>query len=82
MDPYATEFLKDALGPEKWAVFSARLFERRLSASKPRSRKGKGAVFAPAVSEEECQGRVGGANAVEFLVKVEIVKEVLRTFVP
>jgi hypothetical protein len=57
-DPHAAAFLRQVLGPEKWNIFSARLFERRLSQSK------------------------SGATVIDFLVKVEVVKEILRTYVP
>ncbi|KIJ44102.1 hypothetical protein M422DRAFT_252594, partial [Sphaerobolus stellatus SS14] len=74
MDPYAEDFLKDVLGPEKWEIFSARLFERRLGA-KARILKNKGK------SGEEGDGK-SSISAIEFLVKVEVVKEILRTYVP
>jgi len=75
-DPYATGFLREALGPHKWVIFSSRLFERRLGGPKARARsKAKRAG-------EAVEGKPGGASAVEFLIKVEVVKEVLRTYVP
>ncbi|KAH7924595.1 hypothetical protein BV22DRAFT_1035003 [Leucogyrophana mollusca] len=71
-DPYASAFLREQLGEEKYNTFSARLFERRLGAAKSRARgKGKHPANEPA-----------GATAIDFLVKVEVVKEVLRTYVP
>lgn len=77
-DPYAAAFLAHVLGPEKWETFSSRLFERRLGGPKARarnkSRRGSG--------DEGDKQQSGGASAIEFLVKVEVVKEVLRTFVP
>ncbi|TFY80997.1 hypothetical protein EWM64_g3016 [Hericium alpestre] len=73
-DPYAAAFLQDQIGDEKWRVFSARLYERRLGGTKARFR-GKKAPDGP-------EPRGGGASAIEFLVKVEVVKEVLRVYVP
>ncbi|KAH7914948.1 hypothetical protein BJ138DRAFT_1142646 [Hygrophoropsis aurantiaca] len=71
-DPYAAAFLREQLGEDKYNTFSARLFERRLGAAKSRCRgKGKSSGHESA-----------GATAIDFLVKVEIVKEVLRTYVP
>lgn len=75
-DPYAASFLRDQLGDEKWEIFSSRLFERRFSANKPsRSRKSRG-------DSEEGDAKAPGASAIDFLVKVEVVKEILRTYVP
>lgn len=61
------------IGPEKWEIFSSRLFERRLGARAKGKGKGK--------PSEDDDNR-SGVSAIEFLVKVEIVKEVLRSFVP
>lgn len=71
--PYAAAFLKEHLGPVKFASFSAKLFERRLGGSKPRAR-----------TKDKHEVRLGsnGATVVEFLIKTEVVKEVLRTYVP
>ncbi|TDL24803.1 hypothetical protein BD410DRAFT_851120 [Rickenella mellea] len=75
-DPYAAAFLRDQLGDEKWEIFSSRLFERRFSANKPpRSRKSRG-------DSEDGDTKAPGASAIDFLVKVEVVKEILRTYVP
>lgn len=71
-DPYAEDFLKEVLGPHKWEIFSARLFERRLRA------KGKG-KHKPGGDDTDSRSSV---SAIEFLVKVEVVKEILRTYVP
>ena len=68
-DPYAAAFLRQELGSDKWATFSTKLFERRLGG--PRSRSPKARLNKPA-----------GASAVDFLHKVEIVKELLRNYVP
>ncbi|ETW86019.1 hypothetical protein HETIRDRAFT_471296 [Heterobasidion irregulare TC 32-1] len=73
-DPFAAAFLQDQIGDEKWNIFSARLYERRLGGSKARTRGKK--------SPAEHEPRNSGASAIEFLVKVEVVKEVLRVYVP
>lgn len=75
-DPYATGFLREALGAHKWNIFSSRLFERRLGGPKARAR-GKAKRVG-----DEVDSKPHGASAIEFLIKVEVVKEVLRTFVP
>jgi len=80
VDPYAEDFLKHRLGEQKWQTFSSRLFERRLgngTRSRTRTSRSKRSL-----SSDEVEPKTPGANAVEFLVKVEVVKEVLRTFVP
>jgi len=73
-DPYAAAFLQAQIGPEKWGIFSARLYERRLGGPKARSRGKK--------SSGDTEVRNSGACALDFLVKVEIVKEILRIYVP
>jgi len=73
-DPYAAAFLQSQIGPEKWGIFSARLYERRLGGPKARSRGKK--------SSGDPELRNSGACALDFLVKVEIVKEILRIYVP
>ncbi|TFY50397.1 hypothetical protein EVG20_g11542 [Dentipellis fragilis] len=75
-DPYAAAFLQDQIGDDKWRIFAARLYERRLGGTKARYR-GKKALDA-----HDGRGSGSGANAIEFLVKVEVVKEVLRIYVP
>ncbi|KAI6144825.1 hypothetical protein EDD17DRAFT_1656357 [Pisolithus thermaeus] len=75
VDPYAAAFLLEQLGEAKWNTFSARLFERRLGPIKSKMRvRGKGQNDEP--------NSAPGATAIDFLVKVEVVKEVLRTYVP
>lgn len=75
VDPYAAAFLREQLGEAKWNTFSARLFERRLGPIKSRMRvRGKG------IQDET--NSAPGATAIDFLVKVEVVKEVLRIYVP
>ena len=67
-DPDAEDFLKCKLGDAKWKTFYARLSERRLASSRLRKD-----------SDEESSGAV---SVYLFLLKVECVKEVLRTLVP
>ncbi|KAF9246281.1 hypothetical protein BU15DRAFT_39608, partial [Melanogaster broomeanus] len=74
VDPHAAAFLREQLGVAKWNTFSARLFERRLGPIKSKMRvRGKNANEV---------SHAPGATAIDFLVKVEVVKEVLRTYVP
>jgi hypothetical protein len=75
-DPYAAAFIRERLGDDKWNIFSARLFERRLGVLKPDS-KDKTKQLSDVDSKNG-----GGAGAIDFMVKVEVVKEVLRTYVP
>ncbi|KAI0273400.1 hypothetical protein BC834DRAFT_965934 [Gloeopeniophorella convolvens] len=74
-DPYAAAFLQSQIGSEKWSIFSARLYERRLGGPKARTRTKKSSTDPP-------EHRNSGACALDFLVKVEVVKEVLRIYVP
>ncbi|KAG9127950.1 hypothetical protein FRC07_007188 [Ceratobasidium sp. 392] len=82
VDPYAEDFLKHRLGEQKWQTFSSRLFERRLGNGSTRSRTRSSRSKRSSASSDDVETKTSGANAVEFLVKVEVVKEVLRTFVP
>ncbi|KIM87010.1 hypothetical protein PILCRDRAFT_86138 [Piloderma croceum F 1598] len=75
-DPYAAAFIRERLGDNKWNVFSARLFERRLGMTKAGSKNTNKETSAA----DSRNG--GGAGAIDFMVKVEVVKEVLRTYVP
>jgi hypothetical protein len=76
VDPYAAAFLREQLGEAKWNTFYARLFERRLGPIKSKMRvKSKSAGV-------ELGNSSPGATAIDFLIKVEVVKEVLRTYVP
>jgi len=80
VDPYAEDFLKHRLGEHKWHTFSSRLFERRLGSTRSRARTSRSK--RPSTGSDDVETKAPGASAVEFLVKVEVVKEVLRTFVP
>lgn len=75
-DPYAAAFIQEQLGDAKWSIFSARLFERRLGLTKHGS-KNKSRETSAVDSKSE-----RGSTAIDFLVKVEVVKEILRTYVP
>jgi hypothetical protein len=75
-DPHAAAFLRERLGKEKWGIFCARLFERRLHSSRNRSSESRSRRVSLS-SDIKCR-----ASTVDFLVKVEVVKEVLRTYVP
>lgn len=74
-DPYAAAFLRDQLGEEKWDIFSSRLFERRFVQKPKQKVKGRRGT-------DEVEGKSCSASAIDFLVKVEVVKEILRTYVP
>lgn len=81
IDQYARPFLQEQLGLEKWNVFSARLFERRLNHGKTKCaepRAKRHCINDNNATTKSC----GGASTIDFLVKVEVVKEVLRTYVP
>lgn len=80
IDPYAEDFLKHRLGEQKWQTFSSRLFERRLGSTRNRTRTSRPKRLSG--GSDDSESKTSGASAVEFLVKVEVVKEVLRTFVP
>ncbi|KAL5636027.1 hypothetical protein ACGC1H_004739 [Rhizoctonia solani] len=80
IDPFAEHFLRHRLGEVKWQTFSSRLFERRLGATRNRSRASRPRRLSDGSETHETKST--GASAVDFLVKVEVVKEVLRTFVP
>ncbi|CAE7206326.1 unnamed protein product [Rhizoctonia solani] len=80
IDPFAEHFLRHRLGDAKWLTFSSRLFERRLGATRNRTRSSRTRRLSDGSDTHETKST--GASAVDFLVKVEVVKEVLRTFVP
>ncbi|TCD68901.1 hypothetical protein EIP91_009451 [Steccherinum ochraceum] len=78
-DPFAARFLKEQLGDEKWDIFTSRLAENRKNGSRSRM---KVALTAALESGNTEFTDFGGASAIDFLVKVEVVKGVLRAFVP
>ncbi|KAG8819173.1 pre-mRNA-splicing factor cwc22 [Serendipita sp. 399] len=75
VDPYAEAFLQESLGQDKWTTFSARLFERRLTGSRSKSKKTAATTTADGQIETT-------ATVIDFLCKAEAVKEVLRIYVP
>ncbi|OJA14845.1 hypothetical protein AZE42_00769 [Rhizopogon vesiculosus] len=77
IDPYAAAFLREQLGEARWDTFYARLFERRLGPIKSKMR-----VKTKSAGGGELSNSNPGATAIDFLIKVEVVKEVLRTYVP
>lgn len=80
LDPFAARFIQDQLGNEKWSIFTSRLAENRKNGSRA---KLKVALTAAMESGSTDFGDFGdGASAIDFLVKVEVVKSVLRSFVP
>ncbi|KAG8958074.1 hypothetical protein FRC03_009480 [Tulasnella sp. 419] len=85
-DPNAPAFLREMLGEIKYATFSAKLFERRLGGPKigmNRKKKADGEEETGDLSTSQRRTRGShGATVIEFLVKTEVVKEVLRTYVP
>ncbi|KAG8824496.1 hypothetical protein FRB91_010248 [Serendipita sp. 411] len=75
VDPFAEAFLQESLGQDKWMTFSARLFERRLTGSRSKSKKTAATTTADGQIETT-------ATVIDFLCKAEAVKEVLRIYVP
>lgn len=98
VDPHVAGFLKSVLGSRKWRIFSSKLCERKdkdAAGSSARTRGneagGSGAqkqrprTFSSASFPEQEDGVLHGGTspcAIAFLVKVEVVKEVLRNYVP
>ena len=79
IDPYAAGYLQQRLGDEKWTIFSTRFSERRLAKTnnKLKMKLKPGCADVPQDGDKQDY-----ASAIDFLVKVEIVKEVLRVYVP
>ncbi|CAG7845951.1 SubName: Full=Uncharacterized protein {ECO:0000313/EMBL:CCA71069.1} [Serendipita indica DSM 11827] len=95
VDPHVAGFLQTALGTRKWRIFASKLCERRDPDAPPASRANEaGGTSGPkakakrmaSVNLPEVEDGVlhGGTSpcAIAFLVKVEVVKEVLRNYVP
>ena len=80
-DPYAASFIKEKLGDRKWHIFTSRLAESRKSGQKSKSRATR-RLTNESNDPDTTNDGTGGASAVDFLVKVEVVKGVLRAFVP
>ncbi|KAG8836751.1 hypothetical protein FRC18_010792 [Serendipita sp. 400] len=96
VDPHVAGFLRSVLGTRKWRIFSSKLCERKDVASESSTFRGnevgthnglKGkAKQTPSTDFDIDEDGVlhGGTSpcAIAFLVKVEVVKEVLRNYVP
>ncbi|KAI0690568.1 hypothetical protein BC835DRAFT_1363729 [Cytidiella melzeri] len=84
LDPHAAGFLREKLGEPRWTIFSSRLAERRTTTQRPRPKPD--AVHIKVQSGPSVESfpadKAGGATVIDFLVKVEVVKSVLRTYVP
>lgn len=83
-DPHAADFIREKLGELRWTIFSSRLAERRTASQKPKKSDAPAAATnGPTSPLDAFSGDKGaGASALDFLVKVEVVKSVLRTYVP
>ena len=82
-EKYTRQFLRERLGERKYDIFIARLSERRLNGEKAhlvKARAGSRKRNLPA--DEVAKNSENSASTIDFLVKVEVVKEVLRLFVP
>lgn len=87
VDPYAEGFLQESLGEDKWNLFSARLFERRLTGSRSKAKKAANATSTSNAASTSAGGNTADApdttaSVIDFLCKAEAVKEVLRVYVP
>ncbi|THG99179.1 hypothetical protein EW026_g3126 [Hermanssonia centrifuga] len=82
LDPHAADFIRDKLGEHRWTIFSSRLAERRTTTQKPKKNDGASMTLNGRPPDAFSGDKAAGASAVDFLVKVEVVKSVLRTYVP
>ena len=73
---------REKLGELRWAIFSSRLAERRTSSHKPKRSDSSTVPLASKPLDVFSSDKAVGASALDFLVKVEVVKSVLRTYVP
>ncbi|GJE86920.1 hypothetical protein PsYK624_030030 [Phanerochaete sordida] len=78
LDPYAADFIREKLGEHRWHIFSSRLAERRTTSQKTKSRTDANG----SATDSFVVNKGESASVIDFLVKVEVVKSVLRTFVP
>ncbi|OBZ75071.1 hypothetical protein A0H81_04268 [Grifola frondosa] len=69
-DPFAGQFLRAQLGEQQWKIFATRLAE-------PRARRQN---LSPITGDLPKTG--SKPPVIDFLVKVEVVKSVLRSYVP
>jgi hypothetical protein len=83
-DPHAADFIREKLGEQRWTIFSSRLAERRATVQKPKPKPDVARSQAPGGPSADFfpSDKTGGATVIDFLVKVEVVKSVLRTYVP
>jgi len=82
LDPHAADFIREKLGEQRWSIFSSRLAERRATAQKPKPKADNSQSPSGSSQGAFPSDKAGGATVIDFLVKVEVVKGVLRTFVP
>ncbi|KAI0341579.1 hypothetical protein BDW22DRAFT_1429712 [Trametopsis cervina] len=83
LDPHAADFIREKLGELRWSLFSSRLAERRTTTQKPKqSAKTDSAANGGSSLDSFPADKSGGATVIDFLVKVEVVKSVLRSYVP
>lgn len=82
LDPHAADFLREKLGEQRWSIFSSRLAERRTTVSKPKPKTADASSQAGSQLDSYMSDKSSGATVIDFLVKVEVVKSVLRTYVP
>ena len=82
LDPHAADFIREKLGELRWTIFSSRLAERRTSTQKPKKPDVPLSALAGKPIDAFGGDKGAGASAIDFLVKVEVVKSVLRTYVP
>ncbi|EKM55609.1 uncharacterized protein PHACADRAFT_256342 [Phanerochaete carnosa HHB-10118-sp] len=78
LDPFAADFIREKLGEHRWNIFSSRLAERRTTSQKSKSRMDANG----SATDSFVVNKGESATVIDFLVKVEVVKSVLRTFVP
>ena len=78
LDPHAADFIREKLGEQRWTIFSSRLAERRTTSQKTKSRTDSNG----SATDSFVVNKGESASVIDFLVKVEVVKSVLRTFVP
>lgn len=84
-DPHAADFIREKLGELRWSIFSSRLAERRLTTQRPKPKSDSVQRLqtqdGPSI-DSFLVDKSGGATVIDFLVKVEVVKSVLRNYVP
>ncbi|GBE81934.1 hypothetical protein SCP_0403080 [Sparassis crispa] len=90
-DPYAPAFIQATIGEKKWEMFTARLAEKRIGRHRGKykatptnssSLQGQDQHVDSAADVDTSSGKDRSASVIDFLVKVEVVKAVLRAYVP